>query len=583
MKVTLRNFVLSLSTLIVLAAPLASVQRVLAAAGPNLISNASVESNDGTNPTDWLRGGWGTNASTLSYAGDAHSGSKSLRVDVSSYTNGDAKWYAKPVAVVAGKSYTFSDYYKSSVATTVTVQFKSTAGVYSYIDIAAAPAAADWQQVSGTFTTPSNVAEVTVFHLINKVGWLEMDDSYLGLTDDGTPVPAPTPTPVPTPAPTPANGNVISNPSVETVNATDATKPQGWSTSDWGNHTATFSYDTTGHTGSRSVTVNMSNYTDGAANWLPAAEAVAAGKVYEVQDWYKSTTNSEVDMAVTMSDGTTGYYYLGSATASTAWKEFVGQFTMPAGAVKATMLHMILSNGSLTTDDAAIEDYAPNGFNRAIVSLTFDDGWESIYANGLPLLKKYGLVSTQYIITGVVGSDSAYMTKAQVKAFYNAGNEIASHTVTHPHLPLLTQTQLTKELKNAQTTLQTWLGVPITDFASPYGEYNANVITNIQKYYASHRGVESGFNSKDGFDAYDIKVQNIDVTTTPAQVAAWVAQAQRDNTWLVLVYHDVDTSGDDYSVTPANLDTELSSIKKSGVAVETMNQALKEIQPQLNR
>jgi hypothetical protein len=127
------------------------------------------------------------------------------------------------------------------------------------------------------------------------------------------------------------------------------------------------------------------------------------------------------------------------------------------------------------------------------------------------------------------------------------------------------------------------LGVPITDFATPYGEYNANVLTNIKKYYASHRGVESGFNSKDGFDIYDIKVQNVDITTTPAQVAAWVAEAQKDKTWLVLVYHNVDKSGDEYGVSPENLDTELASIKQTGVAVETMSQALKEVQPQLNK
>ena len=54
-------------------------------------------------------------------------------------------------------------------------------------------------------------------------------------------------------------------------------------------------------------------------------------------------------------------------------------------------------------------------------------------------------------------------------------------------------------------------------------------------------------------------------------------------TWLVLVYHNVDSSGDQYGVTPANLDAELSNIKKSGVSVQTMAQAIREVTPQLSR
>lgn len=53
MKMTTKNFVLSRATFLAVVAPLASVQRVFTAAGPNLINNPSVESNDGTNPTGW--------------------------------------------------------------------------------------------------------------------------------------------------------------------------------------------------------------------------------------------------------------------------------------------------------------------------------------------------------------------------------------------------------------------------------------------------------------------------------------------------------------------------------------------------
>src|SRR5690242_15710894 len=106
MKMALKKIALSLATLAVAVSPLAAAQKVMAAAGPNLLTNASVETTDSNNlPTDWFKGGWGTNSSTLSVSSDAHSGSKSLTVNVTSYTNGDAKWYAKPVALIGGKQY----------------------------------------------------------------------------------------------------------------------------------------------------------------------------------------------------------------------------------------------------------------------------------------------------------------------------------------------------------------------------------------------------------------------------------------------------------------------------------------------
>ncbi len=49
-----------------------------------------------------------------------------------------------------------------------------------------------------------------------------------------------------------------------------------------------------------------------------------------------------------------------------------------------TVYHFIKQNGTLTTDNYSLKPYTPDGFNRALVSLTFDDGYASTYDNGLP-------------------------------------------------------------------------------------------------------------------------------------------------------------------------------------------------------
>jgi peptidoglycan/xylan/chitin deacetylase (PgdA/CDA1 family) len=233
------------------------------------------------------------------------------------------------------------------------------------------------------------------------------------------------------------------------------------------------------------------------------------------------------------------------------------------------------------TDDYSLSPYTPVGFNRALVSLTFDDAWASIYNNGFPLLQKYSLPSTQYLISGNI-ADPAYMTAAMMKAMGDAGHEVASHTGTHPDLTTLTATQLTSELANSQKNLKQYTGKPVTDFASPYGTVDTNVMKQIKKYYISHRGVVAGFNSKNYFNPYDIKVQNV-TSTTLADVQGWIAQAQATKTWLVLVYHQVDTNpaAGDFNTTPAQLDAQLGAIKTSAVPVVTVAQALAELTPQL--
>ncbi|HUS26047.1 MAG TPA: Ig-like domain-containing protein [Nevskiaceae bacterium] len=383
---------------------------------------------------------------------------------------------------------------------------------------------------------------------------------------------------------TPPSSNLIANPSVET--SANGTSPDGWISDSWGNNTSVFSYLTTGHTGNRSLKAEITTYTDGAANWDFAAANVTAGKTYKYSNWYQSNVDTEIDAAVTMNDGTVQYFWIGGVPASATWAQATGTFVAPAGAKSVTFFQVLAKKGYVISDDFSLTEYTPAGFTRGLVSITFDDAWRNQYTNGLPVLNKYGLKATFYQLTQpTLDAYPDYMTVAQMQTLKNGGHQIAAHTVDHENLTTLTVPQIDAELANNQSQLRAWFGTPgvADDFATPYGAYNSTVITEIKKYYRSHRSTDVGFNSKDSFDIYNIKVQNITNTTTPAQVAAWVDQAYNDHTWLVLVYHEVATNAEDptYAVTPANLDAELAYIKNKGISVQTVAQALAEIQPQL--
>jgi hypothetical protein len=165
-------------------------------------------------------------------------------------------------------------------------------------------------------------------------------------------------------------------------------------------------------------------------------------------------------------------------------------------------------------------------------------------------------------------------------------------------LTQISDTQLTKELTESKAYLESIIGQPVPNFASPYGDYNPHVNAAIQAAgYASHRTVDEGFNSKDNYNPYRIRVQNIfydsanTKTTSATQVAAWVAQAQADHTWLVLVYHrvvDTTKAGQAGYEAPGPYDTSadmmkqhLEAIKASGIKVATMADALATTKAQL--
>ncbi len=109
----------------------------------------------------------------------------------------------------------------------------------------------------------------------------------------------------------------------------------------------------------------------------------------------------------------------------------------------------------------------PQLFQEPLVTVTFDDGFESIYKEAMPLLQKYGIHSTQYILGGT-SKNQAYVNWDQVVQMQKAGHEIACHTMTHPDLTTLDDQGLDYQLRQCKTELTKRVGV-IENFASPYG------------------------------------------------------------------------------------------------------------------
>ncbi len=378
----------------------------------------------------------------------------------------------------------------------------------------------------------------------------------------------------------PAATNLIPNSSLE---AASGDAPASWLSSYWGSNTSTFSYLNTGRTGNRSIKVETTAYTSGAANWYYADVPVIANKAYKYENWYQSNVDTEVDAEVIMADGSVQYFWLGTVPASTSWTKFSTVFTVPSGGQKMAIFQILAKKGYVVSDDYSLSEYTPQAWNRALVSVTFDDGWASQYNNALPILNKYGLKGTFYIISGELSDQPDYMTSSQVNNLHLQGMEIGSHTVSHVDLTQASQATLVNQMSQSQLVLQNTIGAPVTNLAYPYGAYNANTIAVGQQYYQSQRSVNRGYNTKDNMDVTQLKIYEVDSDISNAQVEAWIQGAIEQKAWLILVYHEVGMSigGDIYHVSTANLDSQMNYLKNSGVQVVTVNQALNELAPQL--
>lgn len=386
--------------------------------------------------------------------------------------------------------------------------------------------------------------------------------------------------------------NIVPNPSIETASTSNSALPQFWTKENFGGkNTATFSYLKTGYAGTRSLQVKTNSNRNVDVYYRFEPQAVVSGAEYEFSVYYKSDAYTEAVAEIHSTKGETSYLSVGDLVPSNSWTKFVARITMPADAVKATIYVSMNSKGILTTDDYSLaRTMPPVSLNRPIVTLTFDDtetngqSASTVYQYGYPIFKKYNKVGDFYVVSSELGQ-AGMMSKQQYNDFRALGFEIGSHTVNHPHLTQISATKLNNELKNSQSALSNYFGgIPITSFASPWGEYNIEVVNQIKKYYQSHRTTDLGFNSKDNFDPYMIKSYSIESDMSPDYVKSLIDQAIRDKTWLVLVYHDIrpdDGSGFLYTTTPEDLETVLAYLKGKNVATVTTSQAVNEIKAQM--
>lgn len=144
-------------------------------------------------------------------------------------------------------------------------------------------------------------------------------------------------------------------------------------------------------------------------------------------------------------------------------------------------------------------------FPAKSVLITFDDGYEGIYEHAAPELEKRNMHATFFIFKDAINTalqGYPYITDQQLRALAaNPLFAIQSHTLSHPDLSKISQSQLQQELADSKNFIEKITGKPCPTIAYPYGHYNRDVLQTVKEV-----GYEAAFSVSDlGLMNYDAK------------------------------------------------------------------------------
>jgi peptidoglycan/xylan/chitin deacetylase (PgdA/CDA1 family) len=113
--------------------------------------------------------------------------------------------------------------------------------------------------------------------------------------------------------------------------------------------------------------------------------------------------------------------------------------------------------------------------SRGSVAITFDDGYRDNLTVALPLLEKFGLPMTLFVVAGFV-DDDGYLSEEELREMSRHPLvTIGAHGLWHRHFNRLSLDDARFELAESRRLLEGIIGKPVDLMAWPYGECTPQV------------------------------------------------------------------------------------------------------------
>jgi peptidoglycan/xylan/chitin deacetylase (PgdA/CDA1 family) len=228
-------------------------------------------------------------------------------------------------------------------------------------------------------------------------------------------------------------------------------------------------------------------------------------------------------------------------------------------------------------------------FPSGVVSITFDDSWQSVHDNARPVMDSYGYRGTTYTIADYIGT-SGRLTLPQLRSVQDlSGWEVAGHAYTNANHATryvnLTAQQVDDELRN----LKAWLAsneFTSDAFAYPGGQFGPTtdgvpVDQLVGRYFNTGRSINY-LNTTEMFPAAMPRrmralssIGGFISAGDPANVAKLTGtgglldRCKNSGSWLILTFHQVITGSetDSTQCSVANFQTVMAAINSRGIPV----------------
>jgi hypothetical protein len=229
-----------------------------------------------------------------------------------------------------------------------------------------------------------------------------------------------------------------------------------------------------------------------------------------------------------------------------------------------------------------------------VVTIGFDDGTVDQFNNAFPILQAHSIHATFFVNTGpIAAADPGHMTWENLQTLFNAGNEIAGHTIDHANIKPLSVADAEHEVCDDRNTLLAH-GFAPESFAYPFGSFDSTSESVVHYCgYNSGRGV-TGVSKTGPFgetippaDAYATRTPpNPKTATKLSTLESYVLNAETDTQstdWVQFVFHrvcDKSTGGHcgAYSISPGDLSAFLDFLQAEAgagrVVIETTAQVI---------
>ena len=136
-----------------------------------------------------------------------------------------------------------------------------------------------------------------------------------------------------------------------------------------------------------------------------------------------------------------------------------------------------------------------NSNNNKKFIITFDDGYENVFLNAFPILKKLGFKATCFIVTNKIGLYNEWdvdkvsykkmklMNFDQINEWLLSGFDVGSHSMDHLDLTKLNSENKIQQIVDSKNFFKEIFNVEIKSFSYPYGSYDNELCDLVKKYY----------------------------------------------------------------------------------------------------